>query len=639
MKELPVYKITIDDIEDSGIEYVSLVEKPAIMIKGLAFSDNVEPQYFKFNDDKQIIAGAALIPDLKIYRYDIDLGEYYVVFEKETIEKMVDKFNKTQKEYKINLEHTDKLVPAFIKGSWIIEDMTNDKSRMYGFTDLPVGTWFIEVKIEDKEFWNKEVRGKNRTGFSIEGIMGLTLSSIKNKFEILQGGVASSNVASYRWNSNNNTLVLTFHDGSRYKYYTIDREEFESIILGDATCITEGENEYGRWYEGKSPSVGAAVWKYLIDKNVRYEKMSSMSFESYDDYPKAAQDNACKVLRWRDEHGEDEVDGMTRVGWVRANQLCNGEKISEDTIARMSGFQRHKQNSEISDEFKGTPWKDRGYVAWLGWGGTEGIEWASRKLEQIRQTLSFAKVSFDVDGVIDTEKGKEMLKQAIDNGDEIYIISARQSENNIWDITDKFNIPHSRIFATGSNKSKIEKIKELNIDKHIDNNPDVIKELGNIGLKFINQIKSELKMKTKKLIFRDYTLKSGDKITIDGDMAIGSSVFLVKEDGTREQAPEGEYILEDGTTLFVDAEGYINEVRTAATTETTQNNENLQVTPEEVMAVVNPMFEEMRMVIAELQSRIEVLEGNGMMVVEEAEMKQEFKIHDKINNIRTILNK
>jgi hypothetical protein len=132
MKELPVYKITIDDIEDSGIEYVSLVEKPAIMIKGLAFSDNVEPQYFKFNDDKQIIAGAALIPDLKIYRYDIDLGEYYVVFEKETIEKMVDKFNKTQKEYKINLEHTDKLVPAFIKGSWIIEDMTNDKSRMYG---------------------------------------------------------------------------------------------------------------------------------------------------------------------------------------------------------------------------------------------------------------------------------------------------------------------------------------------------------------------------------------------------------------------------------------------------------------------------------------------------------------------------
>lgn len=122
----------------------------------------------------------------------------------------------------------------------------------------------------------------------------------------------------------------------------------------------------------------------------------------------------------------------------------------------------------------------------------------------------------------------------------------------------------------------------------------------------------------------------------------GSSVFLVKEDGTREQAPEGEYILEDGTTIFVDAEGYINEVRTAATTDTTERNENLQVTPEEVMAVVNPMFEEMRMVIAELQSRIEMLEGNSEPIVQiDEEMKKEkfSQISSKINNIRTILNK
>jgi hypothetical protein len=553
MKELPVYKITIDDIEESGIEFVSMVEQPAIMVKGLAFQNE---QFFKFNEEKQIVAGAALIPDLKIYRYDNDLGEYYVMFEKETIEKMVDKFNKLQKEYKINLEHTPKIVPAFIKGSWIIEDGENDKSKMYGFTDLPVGTWFIEVKVEDKEFWNKEIKGKNRTGFSIEGIMGISLSKVKDKFEVLQGGVASSNVASYRWNSTNSTLILTFHDGSRYKYYTIDREEFENIILGDAQCITSGENEFGRWFEGKSPSVGAAVWEYLRDTNIRFEKLSIeddniiVRFESYDDYPQAARDNACKVLRWRDEYGEDEVDGMTRVGWIRANQLCNGERISEETIARMSGFQRHKENSEISEEFRGTPWKDRGYVAWLGWGGTEGIEWASRKLKQIRE---------------------------------------------------QFN------------------------------------ELNKIN-------KTKLNMKSKKLIFRDYTLKNGAKITIDGDMAIGSFVYLLEEDGTRVQAPEGEHILEDGTTIFVDAEGYINEIRTAATTETTERNEQLQVTPEEVMAVVSPIFDEMRMIIGELQGRIEMLEGKtdaaaDILQVEDDLKKQQYSIQDKLSKIRNILTK
>lgn len=107
-----------------------------------------------------------------------------------------------------------------------------------------------------------------------------------------------------------------------------------------------------------------------------------INLETYNDYPESAKNNAKKVLRWRDKYG-DEVKGMTRVGWVRANQLAKGENISRDTIARMSAFQRHKKNSEVDPKFKSTPWKDKGYVAWLGWGGTSGINWASRKLKSI----------------------------------------------------------------------------------------------------------------------------------------------------------------------------------------------------------------------------------------------------------------
>jgi len=112
-------------------------------------------------------------------------------------------------------------------------------------------------------------------------------------------------------------------------------------------------------------------------------EMEKREFKSYNDYPESAKNNACKALRWRDEHG-DEVKGMTQVGWTRANQLCKGENISEETIARMSGFQRHKKNSEVAPEYSSTPWKDAGYVAWLGWGGTSGVNWASSKLKTIR---------------------------------------------------------------------------------------------------------------------------------------------------------------------------------------------------------------------------------------------------------------
>ena len=108
----------------------------------------------------------------------------------------------------------------------------------------------------------------------------------------------------------------------------------------------------------------------------------SIKFKTYNDYPQSASNNAKKVLRWRDKHG-DEVKGMTRVGWTRANQLARKSKISRDTIARMASFKRHEKNAKINPDFKSTPWKDKGYVAWLGWGGTSGINWAINKLKQI----------------------------------------------------------------------------------------------------------------------------------------------------------------------------------------------------------------------------------------------------------------
>jgi hypothetical protein len=93
--------------------------------------------------------------------------------------------------------------------------------------------------------------------------------------------------------------------------------------------------------------------------------------------PQGAQGNAKKVLRWREEHG-DEVKGMTRVGWVRARQLASGRPISAETVKRMAAFNRHRKNAEVAAEYKDEPWRDAGYVAWLGWGGTTGIEWAMR---------------------------------------------------------------------------------------------------------------------------------------------------------------------------------------------------------------------------------------------------------------------
>lgn len=103
---------------------------------------------------------------------------------------------------------------------------------------------------------------------------------------------------------------------------------------------------------------------------------------TYNDYPKKATENAKKALRWKEEH---DAKGCTRVGWARSHQLANREGISQDTIARMASFARHRKNSEIADEYKGTPWKDKGYLCWNAWGGDEGVDWAIRKMKSIRK--------------------------------------------------------------------------------------------------------------------------------------------------------------------------------------------------------------------------------------------------------------
>ena len=104
--------------------------------------------------------------------------------------------------------------------------------------------------------------------------------------------------------------------------------------------------------------------------------------ETYTDYPDAAVNAAKRALAWADENGWGDC-GMGP-GKARANQLANREPISRDTIARMSAFQRHKQNSD-------TPYGEGcGKLMWDAWGGDAGVEWAERKLKQIdKEKMSY----------------------------------------------------------------------------------------------------------------------------------------------------------------------------------------------------------------------------------------------------------
>lgn len=183
-EKLPVYQITLgEDDDETGITLISLVDNPAIEVKGYAFKEESDNYFFKNVKEKQIIVGPAMIPDMKIYRENEELGPHYVFFTKDMIEKMVEKFNRFGSNRRINLEHTNQMVDAFIVEDWIIEDPVHDKSKKYGF-ELPVGTYMVKVKIEDENFWKEQVKENGRYGFSIQGLMGQELVKMSREATI-----------------------------------------------------------------------------------------------------------------------------------------------------------------------------------------------------------------------------------------------------------------------------------------------------------------------------------------------------------------------------------------------------------------------------------------------------------------------
>lgn len=109
-------------------------------------------------------------------------------------------------------------------------------------------------------------------------------------------------------------------------------------------------------------------------------KEASKSATTY--IPNAGMKEAARrALAWKDEG----KSGGTRVGLARANQIANGDNLSEDTVLRMySFFARHEVDKQAEGFNAGEPgFPSAGRVAWDLWGGDAGYSWATAKRKTI----------------------------------------------------------------------------------------------------------------------------------------------------------------------------------------------------------------------------------------------------------------
>ena len=166
---MKLYELLIDENDQflSGVHALSIVENPAIQSDFIALGDQKPILLAEVNKDKQILMGAALIPERPIYRKDGD-EEYYVYFSKETIAKTAEAFFRNNNQNNATLEHAEVLENMTVFESWIVEDPEFDKSKKYGL-EVPEGTWMVSMKVDDKDVWDNYVKDNKVFGFSIEG--------------------------------------------------------------------------------------------------------------------------------------------------------------------------------------------------------------------------------------------------------------------------------------------------------------------------------------------------------------------------------------------------------------------------------------------------------------------------------------
>ncbi len=178
-----------DDSQELAIDAISLVSSPAIEQDFVYFGKEKNNLTFaKVDEEKRMLVSPALIPNKQIFRYDPNTdSEYYVYFSPDTVRKASELYLKHNNHHKATYEHQDRVSGVLTVESWIKEgDM--DKSKLYGY-DLPNGTWFVKMKINNDELWNKIKDGELK-GLSIEGYFTDKMEAMSEKTptneEILQ---------------------------------------------------------------------------------------------------------------------------------------------------------------------------------------------------------------------------------------------------------------------------------------------------------------------------------------------------------------------------------------------------------------------------------------------------------------------
>jgi len=95
----------------------------------------------------------------------------------------------------------------------------------------------------------------------------------------LNESMPSSNIESFGYDNKNGNLLVRFlgdypnREGPTYAYSGIPRQIFDLFQKGAIPARTNGKNKWGKWWKGKTPSIGASMYTLIKGGAYPYQRI------------------------------------------------------------------------------------------------------------------------------------------------------------------------------------------------------------------------------------------------------------------------------------------------------------------------------------------------------------------------------
>jgi len=153
--------------DECGVTAISLVDSPALGYQFIAMNSH-QHNFAVENEEKRIVFGVIMLADTPIFRNNPPYGEHFVVFTKETVRGIVERYFKGKLNDSVTVGHMANVEGVYLHENYTI-DRENGINPPNAFEMVSDGSWVGKFKVENEEVW-QAIKDKTYKGFSIEGV-------------------------------------------------------------------------------------------------------------------------------------------------------------------------------------------------------------------------------------------------------------------------------------------------------------------------------------------------------------------------------------------------------------------------------------------------------------------------------------